>query len=553
MKKQILMIITTAYATAPMVWLFLIYFINMFTLNEMVELIFSYQFILYIFTATAIAFVYFNQALTSIDLQKRKEEENNKFSNQLYKKISKLPYAFITGLLIYSLLGPLVTMYDVSFVSADKMLIAELLLIPIIFLVSVSYFILLIQSIESWTKMIPVSSKYPFLSFHKKMYIGLLGNAIGSVGLLLVINYAMSSFYVSHDEQTYKNILITLGDLFIVILNIHMIIQQTSNPIITIKKNLQTEQENLTKHIYVANRDITGEMAFTLNQFIATIRNTIDLAKTVSFDNEKHAKNTHDIANKLSENLVIENEVAKKINDESHHIHKSLEGSYHSFITALDDQKEISQELSTAKINMQSLLSNVATVTEKEKIIINKLDSLLNQLDGTKDVINIIAEIAGQTNLLALNAAIEAARAGEMGRGFSVVSDEVRNLAEKTMGSLKSIDETISSITASVTELSGELDSSAHGIEQLAIVSKKTEVGIGHSTELINKTTAATQENIDNYQIIVENNTALLKEIENLYNLFQDNSSNIEELIMNSNNMLNGIITLNKDLIILKT
>ncbi len=163
------------------------------------------------------------------------------------------------------------------------------------------------------------------------------------------------------------------------------------------------------------------------------------------------------------ETAAAMNEMNSTVLDVAHHAQESA--SY---------ADEVRRQAVEGESVVGDVVSAIGRVRKQAEALKQNMDELGVQASGIGQVINVIGDIADQTNLLALNAAIEAARAGEAGRGFAVVADEVRKLAEKTMVATKEVGQSISRIQAEVKKSITATDSANQEIESGAELANRS-------------------------------------------------------------------------------
>ena len=302
-----------------------------------------------------------------------------------------------------------------------------------------------------------------------------LGDVIGMLSVAIPMTNAQASMQSSVMYSGLWMSAIIVIFLLAVYWLIHLFVLKPLNTLIAISHDIAEGEGDLTKRVPVGSgSDEISELARDFNSFIQKMHGALSL---VSQATNRLATSSVELAS-TADNVVqaADGQEARAVQSASAVEEMTMTAGEvaRNSTEAARIAKETAETARSGQEVMTQTVTGMQQVSEAVVQAANIITTLGRSSDQIGEIVRVIEDIADQTNLLALNAAIEAARAGEQGRGFAVVADEVRKLAERTTKATKEIGDMIRQIQQDTKSAVSSMD---QGTNQ-----------VGHGVELANKT-----------------------------------------------------------------
>jgi len=325
--------------------------------------------------------------------------------------------------------------------------------------------------------------------------------------------------------------------IFIMVMAIQKLVINKLTMLQNAAYGLAKGEGDLTSHIVMAKGDEMHEVSNNINAFIEKVRITVDQAKQMSKENASIADNLSETSGHIEEKALMEADIVSGVTAEGGELQDVLKIAISDAQVVKSEIEETGRQLLQANESIKELASEVYDRSQVESEMAQRLQQLSHDTQQVKDVLSVISDIADQTNLLALNAAIEAARAGEHGRGFAVVADEVRKLAERTQKSLSEINATISVIVQSVQDTSDQISDNASKIEELSSNAQNVEVEIDNSVNAMQSSVVKVEKTVEGYVANSKTIDHMISQVEKINEISSQNAKSVEGIAKASENL----------------
>ncbi|MDL0089705.1 cache domain-containing protein [Campylobacter sp. PS10] len=295
-------------------------------------------------------------------------------------------------------------------------------------------------------------------------------------------------------------------------------------------KDIKEGKGDLTYKFEISSNDEISTMRGSINDLLGGFKNAIESQKFSSNENLMISKNLSQTSTSANELILKQSKIVLSTTQTAKDMQEKIEESLKEAQKSSENLNQTRSYINEVGEAVLGLSDEINAVAQTEISLSESIKELTANAEGIKSVLEVISDIADQTNLLALNAAIEAARAGEHGRGFAVVADEVRNLAERTQNSLSEIQSSINLIVEGIVKTSEQITQNAKKADDLTKISASIDEKISTMNRLMDETFSLTKNATAQYISTSERLNSVAVSVKSIDEISEQNAKSMNEI-----------------------
>ncbi len=347
-------------------------------------------------------------------------------------------------------------------------------------------------------------------------------------------------------REIWLAVLICLGAIIPLGILLGRAVVRQVRPIVEIAK--QASKGDLTGRVPVTSADEIGQMGSAFNTFLenlnAMIGQTAQVAQTVAAAAEELSTNGTQVSQASREQASQSTHVASAVEE--------MSATANEMTRNAQVMAQTAQELSGTALKGGEVVADsmrgMEAVASTMQVSADRIQVLGQRSQEIGEIIRVIEDIADQTNLLALNAAIEAARAGEQGRGFAVVADEVRKLAERTGKATKEIAGVIETVQAGTREAVSSMETGTTEVQAGMQMVNEAGARLNEIVDGVQKVTTMVQQLAGSIDEQTQATEQIAGGIQAVAGLSQQNENSVDQVVMATSDLSQMAAQLQADL-----